>query len=138
MRRYIQYSNNSRVNNKLYFDLHSRLVHVGTAYLCAPYMARICNYTRWVTGALGFQNDFISGVMLRPYMGHGEINVIPDVDPFCRRLVRSNVGSEKQNVQAYEASKQLLQNVWEQWRLIHDFSTNAQLKMFLMFLLMDV
>ena len=33
--------------------------------------------TKWVTGALGFQNDFISGVM-------------------------SNVGSEKQNVQAYE------------------------------------
>ena len=28
---------------------------------------------------------------------------IPDFDPFCRRLVRSNVGSEKQNVQAYEA-----------------------------------
>ena len=39
---------------------------------------------------------------------------IPDLDPFCRRLVRSNVGSEKQNVQAYEASKQLLQSVWEQ------------------------
>mmetsp|Transcript_40637 Transcript_40637/g.63835 ORF Transcript_40637/g.63835 Transcript_40637/m.63835 type:complete len:172 (-) Transcript_40637:202-717(-) len=33
--------------------------------------------TKWVTGALGFQNDFISGVM-------------------------SNVGSEKKNVQAYE------------------------------------
>mmetsp|Transcript_2767 Transcript_2767/g.4707 ORF Transcript_2767/g.4707 Transcript_2767/m.4707 type:complete len:175 (+) Transcript_2767:33-557(+) len=33
--------------------------------------------TRWVTGALGFENDFIAGVM-------------------------SNVGGEKKNVQAYE------------------------------------
>lgn len=74
-------SYNSRVDNKLYrlhFDLHSRLVHVSTAFVCVckKYMARICNSTRWVTGALGFQNDFISGVMLRPYMGlHGEIDV---------------------------------------------------------------